>query len=180
MSFEEKIAELLRLREQGLLTKEEFDGLVRRAREDGVGGPATLPPPPSDSTHGMPAMGSEASGTQTSVIVGDAERSSHSRKRAGVVAALLAIGVIVAVVVASGGESEPTKSKEYKELVVQQKDLERELSAVQADVIKVKDKAKTAQDDHEKELKKFTDEEADWLRRAESNRKALKELEALK
>ncbi len=48
MGFEEKIAELLRLRERGLLTQEEFDGLVKRVREDGTGGQVTLPPPASD------------------------------------------------------------------------------------------------------------------------------------
>ena len=173
MGFEEKIAELLRLREQGLLTQEEFDGLVKRAREDGAGGQETLPPPASGPISGMSDLSSEAAGANASIIIGDAKEGSSSKKRAGVAAALLAIGVIVAVVVANGGNSEPTKSDEYQALVVQQKDLESELSDVQADVIKLKDKAKS-------EMDELADEEADWLRRAENNRRALKELEALK
>ena len=173
MGFEEKIAELLRLREQGLLTQEEFDGLVKRAREDGASGQATLPPPASDPISGMSDLRSEAAGTQTSVIVGDAKEGSTKKKRAGVAAALLAVGVIVAVVVANGGASEPTKSGEYAELVAQQKVLESELSDVQADVIKLKDEAKS-------EMDELADEEADWLLRAENNRRALKEIEALK
>ena len=180
MGFEEKIAELLRLREQGLLTQEEFDGLVKRAREDGAGGQATLPPPATDPISGMSDSRSEVAGTQTSVIVGDAKEGSSNKKRAGVTVALLAVGVIVAVVVANGGDSEPMKSDEYKELVAQQRVLESEYSSVQADVAMLEDKAKAAQEQHESEMKKLTDEQADWLLRAENNRKALKELEALK
>ncbi len=173
VGFEEKISELLRLREQGLLTQEEFDGLVKRAREDGTGVQTTLPPPASDPISGMPALGSEAADAQASGIVGVAEKGSRNKKRAGVAAVVLAVGVIVAVVVAKGGNSEPTKSDEYNELVAQQKVLETELSNVQADVIKLKDKV-------ESEIKELADEEADWLRRAENNRRALKEIEALK
>jgi hypothetical protein len=173
MGFEEKIAELLRLREQGLLTQEEFESLVKRTREDGTGGQATLPPPASDSISGMSDLRSEAAGTQTSVIAGDVKEGSSNKKRAGVAAVLLAVGVIVAVVVANGGDSEPTNSNEYKELIAQQKVLESELSDLQADVIKLKDKA-------ESEMEKLADEQADWLRRLENNRKALKDLEALK
>ena len=173
MGFEEKIAELLRLREQGLLTQEEFDGLVKRAREDGAGGQATLPPPASGPISGMSDLSSEAAGANASIIIGGAKEGSSNKKRAGVAAALLAVAVIVAVVVANGGESEPKKSDEYKELVAQRKVLESELSDVQADVIKLKDKAKS-------EMDELADEEADWLSRAENNRRALKELEALK
>ena len=184
MGFEEKIAELLRLREQGLVTQEEFDGLVKRVREDGVGGQATLPPPASDPISVMSDLRSEASGTHASVIVGDAKEGSSNKKRAGVAAVLLVVGVIVAVVVAKGGDSEPTKSPEYAELVEQQKVLESELSDVQADVIKLKDKAKAdvikLKDKAKREIDALASLQAVRLRSAEDSRRALKELEALK
>lgn len=180
MGFEEKITELLRLREQGLLTPDEFDALVKRARED-QSKTAALPVPPIEHVtrfdHEMP--GSAASATQTNENL-DRTSSAERKKKIGVVAALVVVGVIIAVLVVGGGESDPKKSKKYQELVVQQKDLERELSSVEADVVKLNEKVEAAQTSHDAEMKKLDDERLDWLRRADNNRKALKDLEALK
>lgn len=180
MGFEEKITELLRLREQGLLTPDEFDALVRRARED-QSEAAPLPVPPLEHVtqfdHEMPGLPITVVPAPENL---DRTFSAERKKKIGVVAALAVVGVIIAVLVVGGGESDPKKSKKYQELVVQQKDLERELSSVEADVIKLKEQDEAAQTSHDAEMKKLDDERLDWLRRADNNRKALKDLEALK
>jgi len=176
MGFQEKIGELLRLKDEGLLTQAEFDALVKQAREEESVNSVSLPPPETD-TEPIPGDGNQTM-SQTQTAVG-AEGPSGSKKLA-VAGIVVLVGVVGLVVFATRGDPEPTKSDKYKALVVEQKVLERELSSLEADVIKLKSADTSAQEKHDAAIKKLNEEKADWEQRAKNNKTALQELEALK
>jgi hypothetical protein len=174
MSLENRLLDLMKLKENGLVSESEFEQMVAAARIE-FAVPSTFAPP------------EEISVMTETISDADAGRKSFSPKKALAVVGVLVLLLTVGVVVARDRNSDPTKSGEYKDLVQTQISVEESLAAARIKLEEIESenaelsKSFSSQiEELEDSITLLKDEAKDWADRAENNRQALLEIEGLK
>lgn len=173
MSLENRLLDLMKLKESGLVSESEFEQMVAAARIE-FAIPSSFAPP------------EEAVMTET-ISDADTGGRSFSLKKVLTVVGVLVLLLIAGVLVARDRNSDPTKSDEYKDLVQQQISVEESLDAARIELEEIRSESDELSKSYSSQIKELEDsiillkdEAKDWAGRAENNRQALLEIEGLK
>ena len=173
MSLENRLLDLMKLKESGLVSESEFEQMVAAARIE-FAIPSSFAPP------------EEAVMTET-ISDADTGGRSFSLKKVLMVVGVLVLLLIAGVLVVRDRNSDPTKSDEYKDLVQQQISVEESLDAARIELEEIRSESDEISKSYSSQIKELEDsiillkdEAKDWAGRAENNRQALLEIEGLK
>jgi hypothetical protein len=174
MSLENRLLDLMKLKENGLVSESEFEQMVAAARIE-FATPSTFAPP--EEIVVVTETNSDA----------DTGGRSFSLKKVLAVVGVLVLFLIVGIVVARDRSSDPTKSDEYKDLVQTQISVEESLAAARIKLEEIESendelsKSFSSQiEELEDSIILLKDKAKDLADRAENNRQALLEIEGLK
>ena len=174
MSLENRLLDLMKLKENGLVSESEFEQMVAAARIE-FATPSTFAPPEEIAVM-----------TQT-ISDADTGGRSFSPKKVLAVVGVLVLFLTVGVFVARDSNSDPTKSDEYKDLVQTQISVEESLDAARIELEEIRSESDELAKSYSSQIEALEEliftskyDAKYWADRAEYNRQALLEIEGLK